>query len=74
MIGECPVSFISPDSAELVASIQLVSNVREATGENPLPPVKTWPVTLIDAARIVRTEGIKENNECFKAEQSERNR
>lgn len=74
MIGECPASFIDPTSAELVASIQLASNVREATGEHPLPPVNMWPVRLIDIARIVHTEGIKQNNSCFKAEQSERER
>ena len=71
-IAECPVSYMSDESVELAASLVLARQVREATGENPLPPVPQWPVRLIDAARLIHIEGIKVHNACFEAEQSER--
>jgi hypothetical protein len=71
-IDECPVSYISGWAAEVVSSLELSRQVREATGENPLPPVHLWPVRLIDVARIISIEKIKESNARFEAEQAER--
>lgn len=59
-IDECPVSYISPWAAELVGSLEVARQVREAIGENPLPPANRWPVRLLDAARLVNVESIKE--------------
>jgi hypothetical protein len=73
-IDECPVSYISADSAELAGSLELARQVREATGESPLPPVNRWPARLIDAARLVSIERIKEHNACGEAEAQERER
>ena len=52
--------------------LELARQVREATDESPLPPVKQWPVTLIDAARIIAVEDIKEHNARLEAEEDER--
>jgi hypothetical protein len=71
-IAECPVSYMSPENAEIVASLELARQVREATDESPLPPVKQWPVTLIDAARIIAVENIKDHNARIEAEEDER--
>jgi len=73
-IEECPVSYISSLSAELAGSIDIMNQVREATGENPLPPVIEWPVRLLDASRLVNVERIKEHNSRLEAEHEERER
>jgi hypothetical protein len=73
-IAECPVSYITARSSELVGSLEIARQVREATGESPLPPVTEWPVRLIDAARLVNVEGIKEHNACLEVEHHERER
>lgn len=62
------------ESTELAASLMLARQVREATGENPLPSVKLWPVRLIDAARLLHVEQIKEHNARIEAEDGERER
>lgn len=71
-IDECPVSHISPWAAEVVASLALNTQVRDATGESPLPSVKLWPAKFVDAARICEVERIKEHNARIEAEASER--
>jgi len=71
-ISECPVSFLSPLSVEVVSSLETARQLREATGENPLPPVRSWPVRLLDAQRLIHIEGIKTHNARIEAEQSER--
>ena len=69
---ECPVSYVSPAVAELAGALEMARRAREATGENPLPPVKRWPVRLLDAARLIHIEGIREHNARIEAEARER--
>lgn len=66
------MSYISPLSAELVGSLDLARRVREGCGGSPLPPVDTWPVKLLDAARVMNVESIKEHNARIEAEADER--
>lgn len=73
-IDECPVSYVSAWAAELAGSLEVMRQVREATGENPLPSVNRWPVRLLDAARLVNIERIKENNARMEMEHEERDR
>jgi hypothetical protein len=56
---------------ELICCLENARQVREATGENPLPPVRKWPVALIDAAKITWQERVREHNARVTAESEE---
>ena len=63
---------MAPESTELAASIEAARQIREATGENPWPPVNTWPVRLLDSTRLISIESIKIHNARAEAEAHER--
>lgn len=66
-ISECPVSYISPASRELV---QIVFRSQYATAA-PLfgTDLSKWPIWAMDVLVTVEQERIKEHNARFDAEQ-----
>ena len=71
-IEECPASSISPWAMDMVHTIESARQEREATGENSLPPVRTWPVRLLDAATLIWRESNRIDIARHEAQKHER--
>ncbi len=65
---ECPVSFITPQSEELVAIVTRAQLVGKAAGASLFgPDLSKWPARMYDAATLVAAEDAKVESEVHKA-------
>ena len=72
-IEECPVSFITPLSIELIQIANRTSLAKEKTGAGMYgPDLSKYPSKFVDVITILEREVRKETNERYEVEASER--
>ena len=69
-LTECPVSFITSRSAQIVSMFHNAGLIREQTGGSALGDPSEWPGWLVDAALIVKVAEIRQENARIEVEQS----
>lgn len=71
-MNECPVSLISPKSAELVQVFTRANHAREGGGAALFgPDLSKWPTWAVDALVVIEQERVKEHNARLEAEYAE---
>lgn len=72
LIDECPVSFITPESRELVQVFLRARQMRELAGASLYgPDLREWPARVVDAFTLLESERLKTENAQSRAEQQD---
>lgn len=66
LCGECPVSYVTPESQELLFLYLRAFQMKEATGLPMMgPDVLSWPARLVDAFVVLYSETRKVENQML---------
>lgn len=67
-IDECPVSYITAESKELLSQTLHARNLYRACGASLYgPDLSAWPAAAVDAMSVVESEHIAAENEIAEA-------
>jgi hypothetical protein len=67
--AECPVSFITPRSRELVEVFMRAKRLTESSGASMFgPDLSAWPAWAVDSFDVLERESIRYENARFQAE------
>lgn len=70
--AECPVSLITPDTAELLRLFTRAERLQESGTALFGPDLSAWPAWAVDAFDVLTTESIRYENAKWEAEKAER--